>query len=124
MFADPAVISINGVNKSLNRISGPANGISEYLLRSATDEYRLTVRNTSRTEKGTGVKFDRHNVELIHTVFAVAPATISTVRKTYAVIENQQGDTLTDPTYVAAGVCGFLTATSNANITKLMNNES
>lgn len=124
MFADPAVISINAVNKSLNRISGPVNGISEYQLRSATDEYRLTIRNTSRTEKVTGVKVDRHNVELIHTVFPVAPATIATVRKSYCVIENQEGDTLLDPTYVAAGMFTFLTASSNANITKLMNDES
>lgn len=124
MFADPAVISINAVNKSLNRTSGPVNGVSEYHLRSATDDYKLVVRNTKRLDKALGVTFDRHNVELTHTVFPVAPALTPVVRKAYVVFENQEGDTLTDPTYVTAGILGFLTASSNANITKLLNNES
>jgi hypothetical protein len=67
---------------------------------------------------------DRHNVELVHTVFPVAPATLSTRRKVYFVVENQQGDTLTDPTYVAAGLFAWATASTNANITKLLNFES
>lgn len=124
MFADPAVIAINAVNKSLARVSGPMNGTSEYLLRSATDEYRLVVRNTKRTDKSTGAKFDRHNIELTQTVFPVAPSETATIRKAYVVFENQEGDTLTDPTYVTNGILSFLTAGSNANITKLLNNES
>jgi hypothetical protein len=67
---------------------------------------------------------DRHNVEFTETVFPVAPATLSTVRKTYIVLENQQGDTLADPTYDAAALFVWLTASTNANITKLMNFES
>lgn len=123
-FASPAVISINSVNKSLNRVNGPVNGASEYHLRSATDDYFLSIRNTKRVDKKTGVTISRHNAELVHTVFPVAPAVNSTVRKTYLVIENQEGDTLTDPTYVAAGLFNFMTATSNANIALLMNDES
>lgn len=120
MFADPAVITINGVAKSLTRINQDKYS-SEYLLRTATSELKLNLRNSSYTDKKRGVVVDRHNAELIETVFPVAPATLSSVRKTYAVIENQRGDTLLDPRYVAVGLFGLLSA---ANIDKLMNFES
>lgn len=123
MFADPAVVTINAVPKNLVRINQDRYS-SEYLLRSATDEIRLNTRNTTRTDKKTGLVYDRHNAEIIQTVFPVLPATTGFVRKAYVVIENQVGDTLTDPTNVAAGLLAFLTASSNANITKMMNSES
>jgi hypothetical protein len=123
MFADPQTLTVNSVAKALNRINQDGYG-SQYLLRSSTDEFRLSIINKSYVDKKRGVSIDRHQVEFIHTVFPVAPATLSTVRKTYIVIENQQGDTLTDPTYVAAALCAWLTASTNANITKLMNFES
>lgn len=122
-FADPAVITINGNAKSLVRINQDGYS-SEYLLRSATGELRLNIRNTSRTDSKTGKVVERHNAELIDTVFPVAPATLSTVRKTYVVIENEQGDTLLDPIYDASGLLAFLTASSNANIVKMLNSES
>lgn len=123
MFADPQTLTVNAVAKNLLKID-VGHGASKYLLRSTTDEYLLNIRNTSYTDKKRGVIIDRHNVEFVHTVFPVAPATLSTVRKAYVVIENQQGDTLADPTYVASALCAWLTASSNANITKLMNLES
>lgn len=123
MFADPAVVTVNAVAKNLVRINQDQYS-SEYLLRSATDEFRLRIRNTTYADKRRGVDIDRHNCELIHTVFPVAPATLSTIRKVYTVVENQKGDTLTDPTNVAAGLFAFLTASTNANITKMMNFES
>lgn len=123
MFADPQTVTINAVAKVLQKINQDGYS-SEYLLRSATDEYRLFIRNTKRTDKKLGVSFDRHNVELVHTIFPVAPATLSTSRKTYFVVENQVGDTLTDPVLEAAGLMAWATASTNANLTKLMNQES
>lgn len=123
MFADPQTLTVNAVAKALVKIAS-GNGTSEYLLRSATDEFRLNIRNTTYTDKKRLVKIDRHNIEFVHTVFPVAPATLSTVRKTYVVIENQQGDTLTDPVNVASALLAWATASSNANLTKLMNYES
>jgi hypothetical protein len=123
MFADPQTLTVNSVAKALVRINQDQYS-SEYLLRSSTDEFRLKIRNTSYTDKARKVIIDRHNVEFVHTVFPVSPATISTIRKTYVVIENQQSDTLTDPTYVASALLVWLTASTNANITKLMNFES
>jgi hypothetical protein len=123
MFVDPAALTVNTVAKNLVRINQDKYS-SEYLLRSTLDEFRLNIRNSSYLDKKRGVMIDRHNVELIHTVFPVAPATLSTVRKTYVVIENQQGDTLTESTHVAAALFAYLTASSNANIGKLLNFES
>jgi hypothetical protein len=123
MFADPQTLTVNAVAKALAKI-GQGQGSSEYLLRSTLDEFRLNIRNTSYTDKKRGVIIDRHNVEFVHTVFPVAPATLSVIRKTYTVIENQRGDTLTDPTYVASALFTWLTTSSNANITKLMAYES
>lgn len=123
MFADPQTLTVNTVAKILPKI-GQGDGTSEYLLRSTTDEYRLNIRNTTYTDKKRSVLVDRHNVEFVHTIFPVSPATLSTVRKTYLVMENQRGDTLADPVHVASAICAWLTATTNANLTKLVNYES
>jgi hypothetical protein len=123
MFADPTTVTIDGNAKALVRINQDQYS-SEYLLRSATDEFRLRIRNTSYMDRKRNVLIDRHNVELIQTIFPVAPATLSTVRKSYIVLENQQGDTLTDPVKMAAGLFAWLTASTNANLTKLVNFES
>jgi len=120
MFADPSVVTINAVAKNLVRINQDKYS-SEYLLRSSTEEFRLNIRNTNYLDKKRAVTIDRHNIELIQTVFPVAPATTSTVRKSYVVIENQRGDTLVDPRNVALGLCAFLTS---AKIDQLMNFES
>lgn len=123
MFADPQTVTINAVAKNLVRINQDQYS-SEYLLRTTTNEYRLRIRNSSYLDKKRNVSIDRHNVELIETIFPVAPATLSTIRKVYVVVENQQGDTLADPVLHAAGLLAWLTASTNANLTKLMNFES
>jgi len=120
MFGDPLSVTVNGVAKSLPKINQDGYS-SEYLLRSTLDEYRLTLRSQSRVDKARSVNVDRHTAQLTHTVFPVAPATLSVVRKTYVVIENQQGDTLSDPQYIATGLFALLSA---GNITKLLMFES
>lgn len=122
-FADPTVVTINAIGKSLVRINQDGYS-SEYRLREALGEYTLNVRNSSRTDSKTGVKIDRHNVELIHVVYPVAPSTTQYTRKAYVVIENQAGDTLVDPINEALGLLTFLTASSGAAITKMLNSES
>jgi len=123
MFADPQTLTVNAVAKALKKINQDGYS-SEYLLRTSTEEFRLNLRNTTYMDKKRQVLIDRHNIEFVHTVFPVAPSTTSFVRKTYTVIENQQGDTLTDPTFVASALYSWLIASSNANITALMNFES
>lgn len=121
MFADPSVLTVNGAAKNLVRVNQDQYS-SEYMLRGATDEYRLFIRSITRVDKArNSVKVDRHTVEFTQTIFPVAPATTSTVRKAYVVFENQQGDTVADPVYVAAALMAFLT---NAKLTQLTNFES
>lgn len=121
-IADPAVVTIDSVAKNLVRINQDGFG-STYRLRSATDDYTMLVKNSSYTDKKTGKVMDRHSVDLTHTIFA-AGDNPSYKRHCYVVIENQQGDTLADPVKFASGLLTFLTASTNANITKLLNFES
>lgn len=122
MFADPAVLTVNGSGKSLIKVNQDKYS-SEYRLRSATELYSLFIRTTTYTKKN-GVMTERHNIEFSHTVFAVAPSVLPVVRKCYLVLENEQGDTLADPIYEASALCTFLTASTNANLTKMLNGES
>lgn len=120
MFADTITFTINAVAKVLNRINQDAYS-SEYFLRGTADEFRAKIRHTSYTNKTTGVLTDRHNVELVQTIYPVAPETVNTVRKAYVVLENERPDGVTDPLNFDLGFVGFL---DSANITKLINYES
>lgn len=121
MFADTITITINAVAKVLNRVNQDGYA-SEYYLREADGQFRLKLRNSTYADKTRGsMKVDRHNVELVHTIFPVAPATVPTVRKFYSVLENDQADTVVSSAKFGAGVVGFLT---EANLTKMLNWES
>lgn len=121
MFTDTITITINAVAKVLNRVNQDGYG-SEYFLRDTLGSFRLKLRNSSYSDKTRGgLKVDRHNIELVEIVFPVAPATISTVRKYYSVLENDQTDSVVSSAKFAAGVTGFQT---EANFTKLLNWES
>lgn len=121
MFADTITITINSVAKVLNRISDDGY-TSEYYLRGTLDEFRMKIRHSSYTDKTrNGKKVDRHNVELVQTVFPVAPATVSTIRKCYTVLECDSTDGITDPLNFALGSVAFL---NSGNVTKLINWES
>jgi hypothetical protein len=120
MFADPAVVTVDGTPYSLAKINQDKYS-SEYLLRFSDSESKLSIRNNSYLDKKRKVMIDRHNVEFVETIFPVAPSTTSFVRKAYVVIENQQGDDLTASIKDALGLIGFLT---EANLTKLLNFQS
>lgn len=120
MFADTITITINAVAKILNRINQD-NGGSEYFLRGALDDFRLKIRHTSYTNKASGRIVDRHNVEFVQTVYPVAPATASTIRKAYLVLEAERVDAITDPLNFSLGYVGFFTS---PNVTKLLQYES
>jgi hypothetical protein len=120
MFSDTLTITINSVAKVLTRINQDGYS-SEYYLKGALDDFRLKLRNSTYTDKNRGVKVDRHNIEFVHTVFPVAPATNSTIRKYYSVVENDATDDSVAIAKFGAGITAFQT---EANITKLLNWES
>lgn len=120
MFADTLTLTVNAVPKVLTRINQDGYS-SEYLLKNATECYSLKIRNSSFTDKTRGEIRERHNVEIVHTVYPVAPATVSVVRKHYFVLEHGEFDSTVDTTNFAVGCTGFETS---ANIQKLLNRES
>jgi hypothetical protein len=120
MFADPLVITINAVAKNLIRINQDGYS-SEYRLKEATGEYRVKLRNSTYTDKTRAKVVDRHNVELIYEIYAVAPAVVSTIRKDYHVFEMDRGDDAALMAKLVAGLSAFVT---EANATKMINFES
>lgn len=119
MFADPTVVTINAVAKNLLRINQDGYA-SEYFLKGTLDEFKLSIRNTERTDKTYG-RVIRHAVELVQLVYPVSPAVTGLQRKAYAVLEHAYNDTTVDVAKFAAGLSAFLT---EANWTKTINMES
>lgn len=121
MFATTLTITVNGVDKVLNRIND-GDYSSEYYLRESLSQWTLKLRNSKYTDKTRGgTLVYRHNIELVHNIFAVAPATQGTVRKYYSILENDDADIIADSGKFAAGIAAFQT---EANFLKLLNRES
>jgi hypothetical protein len=70
-FGATITLTVNAVAKVLNRINQDNYG-SEYYLRSSTDEFRVKIRHSKESVQADGRRFDRHNVEAEHRVFATA----------------------------------------------------
>lgn len=121
MFGETLVLVLDGEDITLNKINQDGYS-SEYLYRDPLSETRITISNSTYSDKKRpGVLMDRHTVDVKQVVYPVAPSTISKLRHSYFVVENQQGDTLADPIDIAEGLAVFMT---EANITKLTNFES
>lgn len=93
---------------------------SEYLLVETLKETRLKIRHSKVKATATAVERDRHNVEVIQTVYAAAGVP-EYIRKAYIVFEHKPGDTDLD---VWKYVCAFCTESSFAKMTSLLSWES
>jgi hypothetical protein len=122
-FPDTITITVNSVAKVLTRVNSGQDYASEYRLRGTLDEYRLRIRHSTYSDKSVrpGLTINRHNAELIQTVYPVSPSTIPTIRKTYVVLEESSSD---DTAVVQKFDEAFAAFLSAANITKLLNYES
>jgi hypothetical protein len=105
-FGATLTVTVNSVAKVLNRINQDNYG-SEYYLRSATDEYRMKIRHSKEATQSDGRAFDRHNVELTHTVFATSTDP-QVVRQIYVVYRVLSNDDLTDAGYLFDGYVNYL----------------
>lgn len=103
----------NGASKVLTLINQDGYS-SEYLLKDTASEFRLKIRHSS-TKAGQ----DRHNVELVETVYAVEGTSPERIRKFYFVIENDPDD-LAGPVANADAVADLAIATANAFLNQLM----
>lgn len=120
MLGDTLTFTINAVAKALVKINQDKYS-SEYVLREADGIWTCNVRHTTYKEKATGLTIDRHNVELIHVIHPVAPATQGRTVKSYLVFEQARDDVSALPNQQVLGFAGFFTAPT---ITKLINYES
>lgn len=107
-IANPLVITYNAVAKNLPRINQDAYG-SEYLLREALQEFRVKIRHTKENPSKDGVQYERHNVELTHTLYATAtdPAVVT---QEYVVIRNVLAEDATSLGYLNGAFTGLLTS--------------
>lgn len=104
---NPLVITYNAVAKNLPRINQDGYG-SEYFLEEATQSFRVKIRHSRSNPKGSlGSAVQRHNVELLHTVFGVSGAPDS-LRKTYVVIEHDSTGPATELGYLQSALNGLL----------------
>lgn len=115
MLADPLVLTINAVAKSLNKINQDGYG-SEYLLRDSTTEYRAKVRHSRTKADLTGQAYDRHNFEFTVTTFAVGD-TPERHQRFYFVHECLPSDTNVD---MPDAVADLMIASSDAFLKSLV----
>lgn len=118
-FPDTITVTVNSVAKVLTKLISGDAFTSLYRLRGTTDQYDLKISHKTFTDKVRG-QVSRHACELVHTVYAVAPAVVPTVRKSYVVLEETPSDLVTDVQKFDEAFVAFLTA---GNITKLLNYE-
>jgi ABC-type phosphate transport system substrate-binding protein len=93
---------------------------SEYLAKSSLYEMRVRIRHTKVKATANSAEKDRHNVEILRTVYAAGEVPEYT-RKVYIVVEGKPSDS--DVKDVDA-LADWLIATANANVTSLLAWES
>lgn len=93
---------------------------SEYLFRNTTTQYRAKIRHTTVSAKGASPAYDRHNFEVVQTVFQAGDVP-EYYRKYYFVLELLPGDT---SVVLADAVADLSIASSNAFLASLVGWES
>lgn len=83
-------INVGETPKVLVKINQDSFG-SQYYLREAAEEFTLNCRHSQEGLLPDGSRFDRHNVEIIHTTFATDTSP-ERVRVSYAVFRNKRSD--------------------------------
>jgi hypothetical protein len=122
MFADPLSLPMSSGTILLPRVNQDAFA-TEYRFSDALKRVILRIRHTTSLLKGVdgaSVKYDRHNVELTVTVFAVGEVP-EFQRKAYFVIEHLPSDQSVE---LIDALADWAIASVNANLVKLLAWES
>lgn len=117
MLGSTFVLGLASGSKTLALVNQDGYG-AEYYLRETLKSYRVRVRHSNQTVAG--LKYDRHNVEVVITTFATSTTPEST-HTAYLVVQLLPGDTNVEPMDALAD---WSIATSNSNLTKLYGWES
>jgi len=118
-FSDPQSITVNAVAQSLPRVS---TGTNESSYRKDDGSYRMSIRHSYGKRTRTNIKVDFVKV-------AADPFTPSINKEInmnvgFTVDRPVAGFTNTEIKYVADALVAYLTASSGANVTKLLGGES
>lgn len=114
MLGNTIVIN-DGTSRTLARINGGEYS-SEYFLRDTTLQYVLKIRHSRTKATATKPAYERHNVEIVKTVFAVGD-TPAVVTKFYFVMEQEAGNT---NVALADSICDLCIASSNSFLVDLL----
>jgi hypothetical protein len=119
MLGNTLVLPQAGGNITLVKINQDGYS-SEYLFRDATSQYRARIRHTKTTATPTRPSYDRHNFEVVQTVFAAGDVA-EYERKFYFVLEHKAQDT---SVALSDAVADLAIASSNAFLVSLLGWES
>lgn len=103
-------ITIDETPKVLVRINQDKY-TSEYYLHETDQEFTVNVRHSQEGFLADGSRYDRHNVEIIHTVFGTVDSP-SITRTAYAVFRNKRSDDYDAVADLNNGLVAFLDATT------------
>jgi hypothetical protein len=106
-FANPLVISVNGVNKTLPKINQDSYG-SEYYLREATQEFRVKIRHSMESAVVGSGQVHRSNVDFTQTIFSVTAGVPDNVRQVYVVLRNGKADDAVATGYLGASLSALM----------------
>lgn len=109
--ANSITITINAVDKVLKRINQD-NFSSRYYLHEALEEFTVNIRHSTESPMKDGTVFDRHNVEIIHTVFATE-TTPAYTRVAYMVTRNTRADDYTEVGYDITALADLIKVAGN-----------
>jgi len=119
MLGNTLVLPQVGGDITLVKINQDAYS-SEYMFKNSTSQYNAKIRHTKTSPKVGEVALDRHNFEVVQTVFA-AGEVAEYKRKFYFVWEVKASETSKD---LADAVADLMIVTSNAFLTSLLGWES
>lgn len=119
MLGNTLVLPLSSGDVTLVKVNQD-NYSSEYLFRNATSQYRARIRHTVTAAKNGRPAYDRHNFEVVQTIFASGEVA-EYERKFYFVIEQLPSDT---SVVLGDGVADLSIATANAFLNSLIGWES
>lgn len=113
-------LTINGNAKVLVKINQDNFG-SQYYLRETLQEFTVNVRHSKESPNTkTGIQYDRHNVELVHTVFPTETVPARS-RVVYLVARNTRDDDYGAVGEDMAGFVDFFDGTTISNLLAWIN---
>jgi len=119
MIGATITLTHNSVAKVLPLLK-EENFTSFYQLRTALDEFVVSIRHSTEPAKSGALPFERHYIEFKHTVFAT-PTAFEVVNVAATTIRCRRGSDPAASLLDAKALFGFLT---DANVTKLIAWES